>query len=158
VAIAITNGLEYIRCALDRGLSIESFAHSVYMFLSSGLDIFEEVAKFRATRRVWADILRERFGVTDEASRALNIFCYTLGGHQTAAEPLKQPGSDLLPSAGSGARWCADPRFRRSFDEALGIPSPVAAHLVFALSRSWHSRPGSLDRPILLGARTSSRP
>jgi methylmalonyl-CoA mutase N-terminal domain/subunit len=128
VAIAITNGMEYIRCALERGLSIESFAHSCYMFLSSGLDIFEEAAKFRAARRVWADIMTERFGVTDTASRALNIFCYTLGGYQTAAEPLNnlvRISYQALAAVLGGVQTLAS----SSFDEALGIPSPEAAHL-----------------------------
>lgn len=128
VAIAITNGMEYIRCALERGLSIESFAHSVYMFLSSGLDIFEEVAKFRAARRVWADLLHERFGASDDASRALNIFCYTLGGYQTAAEPLNnlvRISYQALAAVLGGVQTLAS----SSFDEALGIPSPEAAHL-----------------------------
>ena len=128
VAIAVTNGIEYMRCAVERGLSVESFAHSVYMFLSSGLDIFEEVAKFRAARRIWSDMLRDRFGVTDEAARALNIFCYTLGGYQQAAEPLNnlvRISYQALAAVLGGVQTLAS----SSFDEALGIPSPAAAHL-----------------------------
>jgi methylmalonyl-CoA mutase, N-terminal domain len=128
VAIAITNGLEYIRCAVERGMAVESFAHSVYMFLSSGLDIFEEVAKFRAARRIWSDVLEERFGVTDPSSRALNIFCYTLGGYQTAAEPLNNVvriSYQALAAVLGGVQTLAS----SSFDEALGIPSREAAHL-----------------------------
>jgi methylmalonyl-CoA mutase, N-terminal domain len=128
VAIAVSNGIEYIQCALDRGLSIESFAHSVYMFLSSGLDIFEEVAKFRAARRIWSDIMVTRFGATDDASRALNIFCYTLGGYQTANEPLNnliRISYQALAAVLGGVQTLAS----SSYDEALGIPSPEAAHL-----------------------------
>ena len=128
VAIAISNGIEYIQCALDRGLPVESFAHSVYMFLSSGLDIFEEVAKFRAARRVWSDIMAQRFGATDDASRALNIFCYTLGGYQTANEPLNnliRISYQALAAVLGGVQTLAS----SSFDEALGIPSQEAAHL-----------------------------
>jgi methylmalonyl-CoA mutase N-terminal domain/subunit len=128
VAIAISNGIEYIQCALDRGLSIESFAHSVYMFLSSGLDIFEEVAKFRAARRIWSDIMVTRFGATDDASRALNIFCYTLGGYQTANEPLNnliRISYQALAAVLGGVQTLAS----SSYDEALGIPSQEAAHL-----------------------------
>ncbi|MGA7419196.1 MAG: methylmalonyl-CoA mutase family protein, partial [Acidimicrobiales bacterium] len=128
VAIAVSNGIEYIQCALDRGLSLQSFAHSVYMFLSSGLDIFEEVAKFRAARRVWSDVMAQRFGATDDASRALNIFCYTLGGYQTANEPLNnliRISYQALAAVLGGVQTLAS----SSFDEALGIPSQEAAHL-----------------------------
>ncbi len=128
VAIAVSNGIEYIQCALDRGLSLESFAHSVYMFLSSGLDIFEEVAKFRAARRVWSDVMVQRFGATADASRALNIFCYTLGGYQTANEPLNnliRISYQALAAVLGGVQTLAS----SSFDEALGLPSQEAAHL-----------------------------
>jgi methylmalonyl-CoA mutase N-terminal domain/subunit len=128
VAIAISNGIEYIDCTLGRGLDIETFAHSLYLFLSAGLDIFEEVAKFRAARRIWADVMRERFGATERASQAVNIFCYTLGGMQTAAEPLNnlvRIAYQALAAALGGVQTLAS----SSYDEALGIPSPEAAHL-----------------------------
>jgi methylmalonyl-CoA mutase N-terminal domain/subunit len=98
------------------------------MFLSAGLDIFEEVAKFRAARRVWADIATERFGATTDASRALNIFCYTLGSAQTAKEPLNnivRIAYQALAAALGGVQTLAT----SSFDEAVTLPSPEAAHL-----------------------------
>lgn len=128
VAIAISNGIEYIDRTLARGLDIETFAHSLYLFLSAGLDIFEEVAKFRAARRIWADVMRERFGATERASQAVNIFCYTLGGMQTASEPLNnlvRISYQALAAALGGVQTLAS----SSYDEALGLPSPEAAHL-----------------------------
>jgi methylmalonyl-CoA mutase N-terminal domain/subunit len=128
VAIAIANGKEYIRRALSRGVPIDGFAHSIYMFLSAGLEIFEEAAKFRAARRIWSALMVDEFGANEAASRALNIFCYTLGSSQTAQEPLANVvriAYQSLAAALGGVQTLAT----SSFDEALQIPSPDAALL-----------------------------
>lgn len=128
VAIAIANGREYIRRAVARGIDIDRFAHSLYMFLSAGLEIFEEAAKFRAARRIWADLMQREFGATEDASRALRIFCYTLGSVQTAQEPLNNVvriAYQALAAALGGVQTLAT----SSFDEAIGLPSPTAAHI-----------------------------
>jgi methylmalonyl-CoA mutase N-terminal domain/subunit len=128
VAIAMANGIAYLEAARERGIEIDAVGHSVYMFLSAGLDIFEEVAKFRATRRVWADVARERLGATTDSARALNIFCYTLGSAQTAIEPLNNVvriAYQALAAALGGVQTLAT----SSFDEAVALPSPEAAHL-----------------------------
>ncbi|MEO7371432.1 MAG: acyl-CoA mutase large subunit family protein, partial [Ilumatobacteraceae bacterium] len=128
VAIAIANGIEYLEVASKRGISIDAVGHSLYMFLSAGLDIFEEVAKFRATRRIWSHLMEQRFGAETEAARALNIFCYTLGSAQTANEPLNNVvriAYQALGAALGGVQTLAT----SSFDEAVGLPTPEAAHL-----------------------------
>ena len=128
VAIAIANGLEYLDVAQKRGIAIDAVGHSLYMFLSAGLDIFEEVAKFRATRRIWSELMQSRFGAKTEAARALNIFCYTLGSAQTANEPLNnivRIAYQALSAALGGVQTLAT----SSFDEAVGLPTPEAAHL-----------------------------
>jgi methylmalonyl-CoA mutase N-terminal domain/subunit len=128
VAIAIANAVAYLEEARRRGIEFDTIGHSVFMFLSAGLDIFEEVAKFRAARRVWADIATERFGATSDSARALNIFCYTLGSAQTAAEPLNnivRIAYQALAAALGGVQTLAT----SSFDEAVTLPSPEAAHL-----------------------------
>src|ERR1700744_3813722 len=67
LAIAVAHGIEYISAALRRGLEIDQFAHNLSLFLSAHLDLFEEVAKLRASRRLWARLMRDRFGA-DERS------------------------------------------------------------------------------------------
>lgn len=127
VAIAVANGLEYIREAEARGLSYESFGHSLYMFLSAGIDFFEEVAKFRAARRVWAGIVARQFGLTDERA-ALNIFCYTLGSVQVATEPLNniaRIGFQAMAAVCGGVQTLAT----SSYDEAIGLPTAAAAQV-----------------------------
>ena len=84
---ALAHGRAYIDEALRRGLSIDDFAHSAVLFLSADLELFEEVAKFRAARRIWHDLIRKQYGATNPESWAAKIFCYTLGGSQAAKEP-----------------------------------------------------------------------
>jgi methylmalonyl-CoA mutase N-terminal domain/subunit len=128
VAIAAANGIEYIESALRRGLSVDDFAPNLFMFLSADLDLFEEVAKFRATRRMWAHLMRDRFGAKDPKSHALNIFVYTLGGSLTAQEPLNnltRVAFEALAAVLGGVQTLAT----SSYDEAIGLPTADAAHL-----------------------------
>lgn len=124
LAIAIGNGLEYIECAIGRGLDPSTFTRQIYMFLSSGLEVLEEVAKFRAARRMWARLMRERFNLADECC-ALNLFAYTLGGSLTAKEPLNnvvRVAYEALAAVLGGVQTLAT----SSFDEAIQLPSPQA--------------------------------
>ncbi len=126
-AIAIANGLAYIEATLERGLSFEQFGHSLVMFLSAAPGLFQEVAKFRATRRVWARQIKERFGPDDDIC-ALKIFSYTLGSPLTAEEPLNNIIRVTLESLAAvlgGVQTLAS----SSYDEALGLPSDEAAHI-----------------------------
>lgn len=128
VAIALANGIEYIEAALARGIDIDSFAHSVFLFFSAGLDLFEEVAKFRAARRMWHTLLKERFHARKAESLSANIFCYTLGSPQTAQEPLNNViriSYQALAAVLGGVQTLAT----SSYDEALGLPSSEAVRI-----------------------------
>ena len=128
VAIALANGIEYIEAALARGLDIDSFAPSVFLFLSAGLDLFEEVAKFRAARRMWHTLLKDRFHARKPESLSANIFCYTLGSPQTAQEPLNNViriSYQALAAVLGGVQTLAT----SSYDEALGLPSAEAVRV-----------------------------
>ncbi|HMJ96629.1 MAG TPA: methylmalonyl-CoA mutase family protein [Thermoleophilaceae bacterium] len=127
VAVATANGLAYLDEAVRRGVSVEALAHSLFLFLSTGVDVFEEAAKLRAARRIWARILHERYGVARERA-AINLFVYTLGGALVAQEPLNnvvRVGYETLAAVLGGVQTLAT----SSYDEALGLPSPEAAHL-----------------------------
>jgi methylmalonyl-CoA mutase N-terminal domain/subunit len=127
VAIAVANGIEYIDAALGRGLEIDQFAESLYMFLSAHLDLFEEAAKFRAARRFWARLLRERYGASDEACR-LNLFVYTLGSPQTAQEPLNnivRISYQALAAVLGGVQTLAT----SAYDEAVQLPCDEAVRV-----------------------------
>jgi len=128
LAIALANGDEYIRAALARGLSIDDFAHSIFLFLAAGIDLFEEVAKFRAARRIWSDRMRDKYGAQRAESRALKLFVYTLGSALTAQEPLNniaRVAYEALAAALGGVQTLAT----SSFDEALGLPSDEAVRV-----------------------------
>ncbi|MBK7949707.1 MAG: methylmalonyl-CoA mutase [Deltaproteobacteria bacterium] len=125
VALALSNGIAYIDEALSRGLSIDQFAHSIFLFLAADLDLFEEVAKFRAARRIWCRLIGEHYGAKHAESCALNIFCYTLGSALTAQEPLNNVARvayEALAAALGGVQTLAT----SSYDEALGLPSDEA--------------------------------
>ncbi len=127
VAIATANGIAYLDEAVRRGVDVEAAAHALFVFLSTGVDIFEEAAKLRATRRIWARLLHERYGVAEDAA-AVNLFVYTLGGALVAQEPLNnvvRVAFETLAAALGGVQTLAT----SSYDEALGLPSPEAAHL-----------------------------
>ena len=128
VAIALANGIEYLDAALARGLDIDAFAPSIYLFFSAHLDVFEEVAKFRAARRLWSKLLERRFGATKPESLRANIFCYTLGSPQTATEPLNnivRIAYQTMAAVLGGVQTLAT----SSFDEALGLPSEDAVRI-----------------------------
>jgi methylmalonyl-CoA mutase N-terminal domain/subunit len=127
LAIAMANGFAYIDEALRRGLSIDDFGHSLYMFLSAHLDLFEEVAKFRTARSLWARTMKERYHASEEAC-GLNIFCYTLGSPQTAQEPLNnivRIAYQALAAVLGGVQTLAT----SAYDEAIQLPSEEAAQV-----------------------------
>jgi methylmalonyl-CoA mutase, N-terminal domain len=128
IGVALANGFEYLDRIVARGADIEQVARSVVMFLCSGQDIFEEVAKFRAARRLWSRLMSERYGVAGEDGRRLNLFTYTLGSPQTAQEPrnnIVRIAYQTLAAALGGVQTLAT----SSYDEALGLPSPEAVQL-----------------------------
>jgi methylmalonyl-CoA mutase N-terminal domain/subunit len=127
VGVALGNAIEYLDEAVRRGVSIDDLAPHTFMFLSGGMDIFEEVAKFRAARRLWSSLMSERYGVAAE-NCGLRIFSYTLGSPLTSAEPLNNSvriAYEALSAVLGGAQTLAT----SSFDEALGLPSEEAVHL-----------------------------
>jgi methylmalonyl-CoA mutase N-terminal domain/subunit len=127
VAIATANGIAYLDEARRRGVDIATIAPSLFLFLSASVDVFEEAAKLRAARRLWARLLHELYDVPKEQA-AINLFVYTLGGALTAQEPLNnvvRVAFETLAAVLGGTQTLAT----SSYDEALGLPTPAAAHL-----------------------------
>ncbi len=128
LAVAPSNGRAYIDAALRRGLTIDEFAPGIYLFLAAHIDILEEVAKFRAARRIWAQMIRDEYGSTNDASCAAKLFVYTLGSVQTAREPFNnivRIAYQALAAALGGVQTLAT----SSWDEAMRPPSEQAARL-----------------------------
>lgn len=127
VAVATANGIAYLDEAERRGVEIAGIAPSLFLFLSSSVDIFEEAAKFRAARRLWARLLHKRYGVPEEKT-AIKIFSYTLGGALAAHEPqnnIVRVAYEALGAVLGGVQTLAT----SSWDEAHSLPSEEAAHL-----------------------------
>ena len=126
LAFTFANGLAYVDEVLGRGLKIDDFAGQIWTFLSAGIDVLEEVAKFRAGRRVWAKIMRERYGAENSETMKLKIFAYTLGGNLVAQQPLNniaRVAIETLAAVLGGVQTIAT----SSYDEAYAIPTQEAA-------------------------------
>ncbi len=126
VAFSIANGIAYCDAAMSRGLSIDDFAPSLFTFLSANLDVLEEVAKFRAARRVWHDVMTERYDAQDPASKALRIFAFTAGSRLTSQQPLNNLTRTALEALGA-VLGGVQTLHVSAYDEALGVPSGSAA-------------------------------
>ena len=128
LAFTFANGIAYCDAAVERGLSVDDFAPSLFTFLTADMELLEEVAKFRAARRVWDWIMRERFGAQNPESRALRIFAFSAGSNLTAQQPLVnvvRVSINALAAVLGGVQTL----HTSAFDEALGVPTEAAATL-----------------------------
>jgi methylmalonyl-CoA mutase N-terminal domain/subunit len=128
VAFTLANGMAYVQAALDAGLEIDRFAPRLAFFFNGHNNVFQEVAKFRAARRMWAQIMRERFGAQDERSWKLRFHTQTGGVTLTA----QQPENNVVRVALQGfAAVCGGTQslHTNGFDEALALPTENAARI-----------------------------
>ena len=126
LAFTFANGLAYVDDVLRRGLDIDTFAPQLWAFLSAGIDFVEEVAKFRAARRIWARLMRGKYGAQNPEAMKLKIFAYTLGGNLVAQQPLNniaRVAIETLAAVLGGVQTIAT----SSYDEAYSIPTEEAA-------------------------------
>lgn len=126
IAFTFTNAIAYLDAAVARGVSIDAVAPTLFSFLSSGIQILEETAKFRAARRVWANLLRDRYDAHDERSMQLRIFAFTAGSSLTAQQPLNNIARTTIESLGA-ALGGVQTLHVCAYDEALGVPTSEAA-------------------------------
>jgi methylmalonyl-CoA mutase N-terminal domain/subunit len=128
VTIAVANAVAYLDELARRGASLEACLASSVFFLSADVNFLEEAAKFRATRRLWARLVEQRYGVSHAAGKGVSIFCYTLGGSLSSREPLNnvvRVAYEALGAALGGVQTLAS----SSYDEALGLPTEQAVLL-----------------------------
>src|SRR5881398_11311 len=88
IAFTLANGIAYVEAALAAGLAVDDFAPRLSFFFNAHNGIFQEVAKYRAARRLWAGIMRDRFGARSEKSLTLRFHTQTAGSSLTAQQPL----------------------------------------------------------------------
>ncbi len=128
IAFSVADGIAYAENVVARGVGVDSFAPSLFTFLSSGLDLLEEVAKFRAARATWSRVMDERFGAQDPRSRALRIFAFTAGSALVAQDPLNNTVRVTLEAL-AAVLGGVQTLHASGYDEALGVPTPEAALL-----------------------------
>jgi methylmalonyl-CoA mutase N-terminal domain/subunit len=128
VAFTLANGVAYVEEVLAAGLAVDDFAPRLAFYFVSERDFFEEVAKFRAARRLWARLMRERFDARKAESMRLRFHCQTAGSSLTAREPLNNVARTAIEAL---AAVCggAQSLHTNGWDEALAIPSEHAMKL-----------------------------
>jgi methylmalonyl-CoA mutase N-terminal domain/subunit len=128
VAFTLANAIEYVRAAVDAGLAVDEFAPQLAFFFNAHEDLFEEVAKFRAARRLWARIMRERFGARDPKSWQLRFHTQTAGSTLTAQQPqnnIVRVALQALAAVLGGTQSL----HTNSWDEALALPGESAVEV-----------------------------
>ncbi|MBU4143228.1 methylmalonyl-CoA mutase [Patescibacteria group bacterium] len=128
VAFTFCDAIEYVNHMLQRGIDIDKFGPMLSFWFSTNIDIFEEVAKYRAARRLWAKIMKQRFGAKDPASLRLRFGTSTLGVSLTAQQPLNniiRVAYEALGSVLGGVQSL----FTASLDEAYSIPTKEAVQV-----------------------------
>jgi methylmalonyl-CoA mutase N-terminal domain/subunit len=128
IAFTLANGIAYVRAALDAGLNVDDFAPRLSFFFVARTTLLEEVAKFRAARRIWARIMREQFGAQDPKSWMLRFHTQTAGVQLTAQQPevnLIRVAVQALGAVMGGTQSL----HTNSFDEAIALPTEKAARL-----------------------------
>lgn len=128
VAFTLANGIAYVEAALAAGLALDDFAPRLSFFFNAHNNFFEEIAKFRAARRLWARIMRDRFGARDSKSEMLRFHTQTGGSTLTAQQPTNNVVRVAI-QAMAAALGGTQSLHTNGFDEALGLPTENAAKL-----------------------------
>jgi methylmalonyl-CoA mutase N-terminal domain/subunit len=149
VAFTFANALEYVERALAAGLELEEFAPRLSFFFAAHNDLFEEVAKFRAARRLWARLMRQRFGASDESGR-LRFHTQTGGSTLTAQQPLNNVVR-VAVQALSAVLGGTQSLHTNGYDEALALPTADAATLALRTQQVLAYESGVTDTVDPLG-------
>lgn len=150
IAFTLANGMTYVRAAIDKGLDVDSFAGRLSFFFNVHNNFFEEIAKFRAARRMWAKIMRERFKAKDERSWKLRFHSQTAGSTLTAQQPENNIVRVTLQAMAS-VLGGTQSLHTNSMDEALGLPTEKAATIALRTQQIIANESGVADAIDPLG-------
>jgi methylmalonyl-CoA mutase, N-terminal domain len=144
VAFTLANGIAYVQAALDAGLAVDAFAPRLAFFFNGHNNVFQEVAKFRAARKLWAQIMRERFGAQDPRSMTLRFHTQTGGVTLTAQQPQNNIVRVTLQAF---AAVCGGTQslHTNGYDEALALPTERAAKLALRTQQVIAHESGAAD-------------
>src|SRR3982074_1930962 len=126
VAFTLADGIAYVQAALDAGLSVDEFAPQLSFFFNAHSDLLEEIAKYRAARRLWARIMAERFGAKDPRSLMLRFHAQTAGSSLTAQQPENNIVRVAIQALAAVLGGCQS-LHTNSLDEALALPTEDSA-------------------------------
>jgi methylmalonyl-CoA mutase, N-terminal domain len=144
LAFTLSNGIAYAQAAVDAGLSPDEFGARLSFFFNAHNHFFQEVAKFRAARRLWAEIMRDRFGATNPKAQALRFHAQTGGSTLTAQQPennVVRVAVQALSAVCGGAQSI----HTNSFDEALALPTEHAARIALRTQQLLAAEAGGTD-------------
>jgi len=128
LAYTIADGLAYVQAAVDAGLEVDEFAPRLSFFFGMGMNFLMEIAKLRAARQLWAQLMRERFQPKDEKSLMLRTHCQTSGWTLTAQDPLNNIIRTTV-EAMAAVLGGTQSLHTNSYDEALSLPTPASARV-----------------------------
>src|SRR5262249_50345633 len=150
VAFTLANGIAYVNAARDAGQAVDDFAPQLSFFFNAHNNLLEEVAKFRAARRMWARIMRERFGARDPRSLTLRFHAQTAGSSLTAQQPEVNVVRTTLQAL-AAVLGGAQSLHTNSLDEALGLPTEGAARIALRTQQVIGFESGVADTADPLG-------
>jgi methylmalonyl-CoA mutase, N-terminal domain len=128
LAFTLKDGLTYVEQAIERGLDVDDFAPRLSFFFNAQIDFFEEIAKYRAARRIWARELRHTYGARDERSWLMRFHTQTAGASLTAQQPLNNIVRTTIEAL-AGVLGGTQSLHTNSYDEALALPTEQAVRI-----------------------------
>lgn len=146
LAFTLSNGIAYVQAAVDAGLEVDTFAGQLSFFFNAHNNLLEEVAKYRAARRMWARIMRDRFGAVDPKSQMLRFHTQTAGSTLTAQQPhnnIVRVALQALAAVLGGTQSL----HTNSFDEALALPSDESVAIALRTQQIIGYESGLADIP-----------
>ncbi|NQT35754.1 methylmalonyl-CoA mutase [bacterium] len=150
IAFTLANGVAYVKAAIEAGLDVDEFGPRLSFFFNSHINLLEEIAKFRAARRLWCGIMRDRFGAKNPKSWLLRFHTQTAGSSLTAQQPdvnIVRTTLEALAAVLGGTQSL----HTNSRDEALGLPTEEAAKLALRTQQVIGYESGVTDEPDPLG-------
>lgn len=150
IAFALANGIEYVTAVRARGLDVDKFASQLSFFFSCDSNFFEEIAKFRAARRLWAKIMRERCGAQKKESLLLRFHTQTAGSSLTAQQPLNNVMRTTLQAL-AAVLGGTQSLHTNSYDEALALPTAEAVRIALRTQQIIAEESGVADTMDPLG-------
>ena len=150
LAFTLRDGVEYVEWAIERGLGVDEFAPRLSFFFNAHSDFFEEIAKYRAARRLWAHIMRDRFGARDERSWKLRFHAQTAGCSLTWQQPYNNVARTAVQALSAVLGGCQS-LHTNSLDEAYALPSEHAVTLALRTQQILAHETGIAETPDPFG-------